>query len=119
MPTIAARHAMPDGIGAQRRTDRPLFDADQAGRQRSGTEQRRKIADALFGKVAAGDLAMLPDFPANRGRRAHSVIEHNGEIVIGVRSGFIVVAGEGRKLVAARRVQIEADRGCRFSSVLG
>ena len=90
-PDQAGGDTAADGIGAERRPDRALFDHLYTGGQRSGAQVERKIGRFLL-SGGSRDAALIGN-PVLDGRRAeHDVVEHNREPVTDVGFGVALKA---------------------------
>ena len=90
-------------LGAERRTDRALFEIRERRRQRARAQHQREVGGFLVGEAALDD-AFVVDAAVDVRRRVDAVVEHDRQLAVDVGRGEVA---EPRRAVAVER---EADR---------
>jgi len=97
------RHALLNGIGAQRRAHKTLLELFERGRKRAGAQQLRQRGNLIW-REAAPDLARVADRALDGGHLADLVVHDHGHSLAHVLAGVVVEAVAG--FISQRKADI-------------
>ena len=90
----AGDEPVPDGVSPERRADRTLFEIDDTGRERTGSQHEGEVRGFLLG-AGAGDDARVFNLAVDDGHAAGLAIEQDGEFIADVGLGVPPKAATG------------------------